>query len=560
MPRVSKGGKKSNNKQSKATIDTTTDSSKSKALFKDNTSSPSNVVKTTKRKLDAPKYTRVTNEHVDDYPDFLFFKSKSSIPVSDGSLGKYNCDQCTYTCNELHDLEKHLKLECKPNIHYRDIYDYDPQTFGINIFGGLTAGDIYLVQNNFEDTDHKTLLKIGGTASIPTRITQYRVANGYEPRLICYFPVKNWREAEKLIEKELAPFNINGEIYKGSIEFLRDVVHGVLKTAYNKDFHEYEPSIKYNDVCQCNICDIVFKTAWAYQKHYLLCEQINSSKYASKFIHCKFCGFDVSKLEFGLDFHYDDKCNALDTMLYIQQNEQKVMFQQMRYEFKKMIDVEIPNFSDIDISSPDNIEMIINSYVKIIPTMKMIVRSELQKDMILSTTHSSTAVSTGIMNILSIFKNPIYFRMLDSDYFPNDNDRHCIHCFEEFNSKSDLIFHMDGCLMEEYMWTRKRIEKTVLKRIITDVWIEIVLCIRTNKDVSNLIPTINLICDVPKSIQNINRELILSHSNIRNCITCEYCDLLCDDEIDLHDHQSMRCKVKSILDFSSRAFKIHSEH
>ena len=278
------------------------------------------INKSVKTKISSPKNISVTNNYVKNFTNYQSKCVKNYIPKNINN--KYKCDECDYNCDELTKLEKHFKLECTPNKYYRDIYIFDKENLGPNIFNETNAGDIYLIQNYFGKNDNtdELIIKIGGSESLNMRIGQYRTGLPVEPRLHYYFSVRNWKKAEKLIKKELTPFNVNGENYRGSLSFLKNTIRDILVKNYGNDFYEHEPSIKYGDVNECIICNLVFKTQWAYQKHLILCYKYNLIDYYRNFKVCPFCGINLlnivcDNMKSLLDIHYINGCNILNSII-----------------------------------------------------------------------------------------------------------------------------------------------------------------------------------------------------------------------------------------------------
>jgi hypothetical protein len=544
--------------------------------------SVSNITQQPKSKVIVPIDINADNEYVKNYSMYnrLTIESTPNSRQSSNYKTKYNCDQCPYTCDGLDDLEKHLKLVCKANKYYRTIYNLDPKTFGVSIFGEENSGDIYLIQNNFENDneDDDLLIKVGGTNWLYRRLSNYRTPNGYEPRLHCYFPVKNWPEAEGIIKKKLAPFNTNGEIYEGSVTFLRKAIRDILKKEYGDDFHEYEPDIKYGDVVQCDICRMTFKTFWAYEKHLIICELMNHDiRHADTFV-CGFCGIDFSDDIELLHHQHTDvhiRCNTMSSIIYNQNCEERTLFEKLFSQFRSRINNDTKDISINTLSFSNKAIGLRDTYLKLIPEMKSLIRSKLRRDIIVhSQMNDSNSVSNDIEDLLSTIEIPKYFRFDTSHNIESDiESMKCVFCLKKFKSGFDLVYHEDICPIRTQIWTMERLEIAIFRRIFTEVWLEMISYMRSNRETYTLLydKGTNILTkdDTNKSKNNkaSNRKTIISkHRNteylgsISNCITveygltCEYCGKqfnYCAEDI-LHAHRERECTVKLLLEYEMR--------
>ena len=207
---------------------------------------------------------------------------------------KYQCFQCNKLYKKKEDLDKHLKLECKPNMKYNNIYKFNTKTFGKNIFKNSdNAGEIYIIQTDFDIND---VYKIGITTNLYNRIGNYRTCCGYEPRLHYYFPCKELKKADNIIKKDLKDFNIKREIFKGKLEDIKKAILKSIRKINDDIDYVYGPEINNTDICQCSFCSKFFLTKQDLQIHFKNCtlkNKVDLDKLDNKEIlidyKCKYC-------------------------------------------------------------------------------------------------------------------------------------------------------------------------------------------------------------------------------------------------------------------------------
>ena len=113
---------------------------------------------------------------------------------------KYNCKQCKEKFNNINDLDSHIKLKCKPNIKHNNVFKFNTNTFGKNKYPNDNGGEIYIIQTDFS---LKGYYKIGITTNLYHRMTSYRCGAVIEPRIHCYFPIKDIKKSDSLMKKKL---------------------------------------------------------------------------------------------------------------------------------------------------------------------------------------------------------------------------------------------------------------------------------------------------------------------------------------------------------------------
>ena len=171
---------------------------------------------------------------------------------------KYKCNHCNILFNSIADIEKHVKLECIFDLRYNNFYLFDENTLGRSIFRkSPNAGEIYIIQTDFSLDD---VYKIGITNRVEDRLADYRTGCNYEPKLHWYFPCKDIKEADKQLKQKLKRYNVKREIYKGSIDEIKELILGTLQILNNKQAVAHKPDVKITEICECVDCDEVFFT------------------------------------------------------------------------------------------------------------------------------------------------------------------------------------------------------------------------------------------------------------------------------------------------------------
>ena len=114
--------------------------------------------------------------------------------------GNLICEYCNKKFLKKEYLEKHLKKNCKMLINFNNIFEFDKDTLGQNIYkGNKDAGEIYIIQTDYINNDH---YKIGISINIKKRLGSYRCGSTYEPRLHYYFPCPNVKEIDKELNND----------------------------------------------------------------------------------------------------------------------------------------------------------------------------------------------------------------------------------------------------------------------------------------------------------------------------------------------------------------------
>jgi len=189
---------------------------------------------------------------------------------------KLQCLHCKKFFLKKEYLEKHLKKSCKMLVEFNNIYKFDKNTFGRNIFKNKPgAGDIYIIQTDYVNNDH---YKIGISKNIKRRLCEYRCSNTYEPRLHYYFPCQNIKEIDSDLNNGLKKFNVKREIFKGDIEEIKNEIINIIKKKFQiENVDVYEPDIKIGDLSECRHCNKCFYTKKDLFAHFNICEEYKES-------------------------------------------------------------------------------------------------------------------------------------------------------------------------------------------------------------------------------------------------------------------------------------------
>lgn len=249
---------------------------------------------------------------------------------------KYNCKGCKAKFNNITDLDSHTKLKCKPDIKHNNVFKFNTNTFGKNKYPDDNGGDIYIIQTDFS---LKGYYKIGITTNLYHRMSDYRCGAVIEPRIHCYFPVKNIKKADNLMKVKLLKYNIKREIYKvDNLIEVKTILKELQKEMSSEEL-EVLPEIKNCDMVECEYCNTVYTSYYELKIHLVNCQ-----KNAPKNV-CDYCKKFFSRSS-SLKRHYD-KCKYKDTketvevtQLKEQLKEKDKFYEKKLEEFKKqMLDI-----------------------------------------------------------------------------------------------------------------------------------------------------------------------------------------------------------------------------
>ena len=215
---------------------------------------------------------------------------------------KYNCQQCKENFNNINDLDSHIKLKCKPNIKHDNVFKFNTNTFGKNKYPNDKGGDIYIIQTEFS---LKNYYKIGITTNLYHRMSSYRCGAVIEPRIHCYFPIKNIKESDILMKKKLLKYNIKREIYK--IDNLIEVTKILkeLQKEMNSEKLEVLPEIKKCDICKCNYCNKIYTSYYELNIHLQECEEYITHIGNINELRCRHCNKVFTRKD-NLSRHYNN--------------------------------------------------------------------------------------------------------------------------------------------------------------------------------------------------------------------------------------------------------------
>jgi hypothetical protein len=193
-----------------------------------------------------------------------------SNKIKEISINDIKCNQCNKKFSYIDVLDRHIKVECKPDIRHNNIFTFKTDTFGKNKYKNDNGGDIYIIQTEFS---LKHYYKIGVTTNLYQRLQQYRCGAVLEPRIHCYFPIKNIKEADKIMKNKLKKYNIKREIYKiENLDEAKKIING-LQEEMKSEKLEVLPEIKQCDVVKCNLCNLIFTSNYELDIHKKSCIQ-----------------------------------------------------------------------------------------------------------------------------------------------------------------------------------------------------------------------------------------------------------------------------------------------
>lgn len=241
--------------------------------------------------------------------------SEKKIKKINEDKNTLKCQNCNKTFATINILDKHTKTECKPDIKHNNVFTFKVDTFGKNKYPDNNGGDIYIIQTDFSVTGY---YKIGVTTNIYKRMQQYRCGAVLEPRVHCYFPIKNIKEADKLLKTKLTKYNVKREIYTtDDLEQIKTIIKDLQKEMKSESL-EVLPEIKQCDMIKCKDCDIVFTNKYEYSIHRFQEHDNQYVKYS-----CQKCNKSLSRLD-NLKRH-EKKCIK-------ENNDVKIIF------IKKLVD------------------------------------------------------------------------------------------------------------------------------------------------------------------------------------------------------------------------------
>ena len=200
---------------------------------------------------------------------------------------KYKCKNCKILFETLNDLDIHVKTKCVPCISHNNVFTFKIDTFGKNKYSKENGGDIYIVQTEF---NLKNYYKIGVTTNLYSRMSDYRCGAVLEPRIHCYFPVKNIKEADKILKQKLQKFNVKREIYKcENLSEIKQLIKQLQKEFKSEEL-EVIPEIKECNICECEYCKEIFTNKYELNIHLNTCEYIPINEDKIDGYCCEYCG------------------------------------------------------------------------------------------------------------------------------------------------------------------------------------------------------------------------------------------------------------------------------
>jgi hypothetical protein len=232
---------------------------------------------------------------------------------------KYKCKNCIKYFNTLQELDKHVKTKCVPCVLHNNVFTFKIDTFGKNKYSKDNGGDIYIIQTDFS---LKHYYKIGITTNLYNRMKDYRCGAVLEPRIHCYFPIKNIKQADNLLKIKLQKYNIKREIYKcENLNEIKQIIKLLQKELKSKEL-EVIPEIKECNICECEYCEEVFTNNYELTLHLNTCENLpfEYNKKKTKQYICNKCNKNF-KFKQG-KWKHEQKCNFIESKInYRQENE-----------------------------------------------------------------------------------------------------------------------------------------------------------------------------------------------------------------------------------------------
>lgn len=204
--------------------------------------------------------------------NFCKINTIQNVENDKNKINKFiKCSECKNSFKNSNEFDNHLKLFCKPSIKHNNIYDFDTSTFGKYKYPKDNGGDMYIIQTDFNLNGY---YKIGITTNLYKRMSDYRCGAVLEPRVHCYFPIKNIKEADKLLKDKLQKYNVKREIYKcENLDEIKQIIKSIQKEEKSEEL-EVVPEIKNCDVCQCQYCKDIFTSRYELQIHISSCKKI----------------------------------------------------------------------------------------------------------------------------------------------------------------------------------------------------------------------------------------------------------------------------------------------
>ena len=233
-------------------------------------------------------------------------------------------------------FENYLKSDkniVKNLLSSNNIYNFDGKTLGKNIYkDSKKSGDIYIIQTDYITYDY---YRIGVTKHLSKRISQYRCTNIYEPRVHYYFPCHDVIKIESILKNKLKKNNIKKDLYKGDIEYIKNIIISILEKQDNNNKKLfYEPELKLGDLTECLYCNKSFYTLKQVADHFDNCKDYqellnkNNNKY-----ECKFCNRQLFNKD-SLNKHLK-VCN------------EKIKTEEVNNSMKELIDILNKQLDDV---------------------------------------------------------------------------------------------------------------------------------------------------------------------------------------------------------------------
>jgi hypothetical protein len=274
-------------------------------------------------------------------------------------------------------------------------------------------------------------------------MSDYRCGAVLEPRIHCYFPIKNIKQADNLLKIKLEKYNIKREIYKcENLNEIKQIIKLLQKEFKSKEL-EVIPEIKECNICECEYCEEVFTNNYELTLHLNTCENLPIEYNKEKIYECKKCHKNF-KFKQG-KWKHEQKCNFIES--------------------KKDDETEINKIKNkMDELIKENIEMkkqileLINKNAKIHPKTLQKINKQLNNN---GTIINNTFVKFGNLSYDGLLTDKQQREILNKQYLSLEESIKQIHFNKDFpeysniyitNMKDDIAYVFNG---EKFISVRK---------------------------------------------------------------------------------------------------------
>ena len=352
---------------------------------------------------------------------------------------KYKCKNCIKCFNTLQEVDKHVKTKCVPCVTHNNVFTFKTDTFGKNKYSKDNGGDIYIIQTDFS---LKHYYKIGITTNLYNRMSDYRCGAVLEPRIHCYFPIKNIKQADNLLKIKLEKYNIKREIYKcENLNEIKQIIKLLQKEFKSKEL-EVIPEIKECNICECEYCEEVFTNNYELTLHLNTCENLPIEYNKEKINICNRCNKEFTRKD-NLARH-ELSCNKNNKINYRQENE----------ILKEKLEKQSEEIKEVKSMLMD----LMNKNAKIHPKTLQKINKQLNNN---GTIINNTFVKFGNLSYDGLLSDKQQREILNKQYLSLEESIKQIHFNKDFpeysniyitNMKDDIAYIFNG---EKFISVRK---------------------------------------------------------------------------------------------------------